>query len=137
MIQETRRARTMNLIAIIDDDESVVSGLEGLVRSLGYLACTFTSPQDFLMSSERGVASCVVTDVQMPDMSGLELQRILVADGLMLPIVFITAFPEDRIRNEAFQAGACGFLSKPFSAQDLATCLEDACTKRSGPQDRP
>jgi FixJ family two-component response regulator len=114
------------LIAIVDDDESVCIGMTSLVRSLGYEVQTFGCAEDFLQSQQRTGASCVISDVQMPGLGGLELQKILVAEGNRLPIIFITAYPDAEVRRLAMQNGALCFLSKPFDGADLVQCLENA-----------
>jgi FixJ family two-component response regulator len=121
------------LIAVVDDDESVNVSLLGLIRSLGYSACSFASAQAFLESTERDRVACVVTDLQMPGMNGLDLQKTLTAAGRGPPVILITAFPEERLRKEALAGGAFGFLSKPFKSQDLARCLATACSSRPMP----
>src|SRR5262245_61442920 len=83
------------MISIVDDDESVREATKGLVRSLGYAAATFGSAEEFLSSDQRYDTSCVITDVQMPGLSGVEMQRRLIAEGHTLPMIFVTAFPED------------------------------------------
>jgi FixJ family two-component response regulator len=121
----------MPLIAIIDDDLPVRISLASLVRSLGYATCIFESAEAFLQSNEAETCDCVITDVQMPGMDGIELQRTLLASGSTLPMIFITAFPEDRIRDLVLGAGAYGFLSKPFAADALDQCLAAACAGRT------
>jgi FixJ family two-component response regulator len=123
----------MKLIGIIDDDLAVRVGLSSLVRSLGYDTCTFESAEAFLQSHEAPNCACIITDVQMPGMSGIELQRALGSLGRLLPMIFITAFPEDRIRAVAMAAGAYGFLSKPFEAKALDGCLTVACSGPAAP----
>ena len=118
------------VISIIDDDPSVRQATDGLVRSLGYRAMTFASAEDFLQSDHLDDTSCVITDVQMPGLSGVELQSVLNARGARLPIIFITAFPEDRIRRCVLAAGAVGFLSKPFEEAVLIEHLETALAAR-------
>jgi FixJ family two-component response regulator len=117
------------MISIIDDDASVRVATNRLVRSLGYVAHTFESADDFLRSSHLNDTACVIADVQMPGMSGIELQSVLIAQGRLLPMIFITAFPEESIRSRALNAGAIGFLSKPFDGATLIECI-DAALKR-------
>jgi FixJ family two-component response regulator len=114
------------VISIIDDDPSVRKATDGLVRSLGYRSLTFASAEDFLESDHIDDTSCVITDVQMPGLSGVELQSVLIARGARLPMIFITAFPEDRIRRSVLEAGAIGFLSKPFEEAVLIERLQAA-----------
>jgi FixJ family two-component response regulator len=114
------------VISIIDDDPSVRKATDGLVRSLGYRSLTFASAEDFLESDHIEDTSCVITDVQMPGLSGVELQSVLIARGARLPMIFITAFPEDRIRRSVLEAGAIGFLSKPFEEAVLIEHLQAA-----------
>ena len=118
------------VISIIDDDESVRLATQGLVRSLGYTACTFASAAEFLQSPRMDDTSCVIADVQMPGMSGVELQSLLIAQGRRTPMIFITAFHEESVRARAMKAGAIGFLNKPFSGQTLIECLEMALKRR-------
>lgn len=122
--------RECPVISIIDDDPSVRLATDGLVRSLGYQAVTFASAEDFLQSDHIDDTSCLITDVQMPGLSGVELQSVLNARGTRLPIIFITAFPEDRIRRCVLEAGAVGFLSKPFEESVLIEHLETALGAR-------
>jgi FixJ family two-component response regulator len=118
------------VISIIDDDESVRVATQSLLRSLGFTACTFASAADFLQSPRMNDTSCVIADVQMPGMSGVELQSLLIAQGRRTPMIFITAFHEESVRARAMKAGAIGFLNKPFSGQTLIECLEMALKRR-------
>ncbi len=93
------------------------------MRSLGFIGHTFGSAGDFLHSPDLAQTSCVITDIEMPGMSGVELQRVLIARGNNVPIIFITAFPDEEIRTRVLEAGAIGFLSKPFDAATLDHCL--------------
>jgi FixJ family two-component response regulator len=106
--------------------------MKSLVRSLGFTVCTFASAVDFLQSPRVNDTSCVISDVQMPGMSGVELQSLLIAQGHRMPIIFITAFHEESIRVRAMKAGAIGFLNKPFSGQTLIECLDTALQRRDG-----
>jgi FixJ family two-component response regulator len=119
------------LISIVDDDEPVREATKDLVRSLGYVAASFASAEEYLQSDYVADTSCLIADVQMPGMSGVELQDRLIADGHRTPIIFITAFPEAKIRARALNAGACGFLSKPFNDESLIECLEMALIGRN------
>jgi FixJ family two-component response regulator len=118
--------RSAPLISIVDDDESMREATKGLVRSLGYQAATFSSAEEFLQSDSVGKTSCLITDVQMPGLSGIDLQRWLTDRGNRMPTIFITAFPEEPARERAMKAGAIGFLGKPFSEESLVRCLDSA-----------
>jgi FixJ family two-component response regulator len=111
------------MITIVDDDESVRESTKALVRSLGYDARAFASAEEFLDSSLED-SSCLILDVQMKGLSGIELQEILIAQGRRTPIIFVTAFPNERTRDQALNAGAIGFLSKPFSNEKLEKFLD-------------
>jgi FixJ family two-component response regulator len=111
------------VIAIVDDDQSVREALTSLVRSLGYVAMAFECAEDLLKSRRRRSMSCVIADVQMPGMTGIELHNRLVASGEPIPTILITAFPDERSRERALQAGAIGYLTKPFSEDDLLACI--------------
>ena len=117
------------MISIVDDDESVREATKGFVRSLGYAAATFASAEEFLSSDRVHATSCVIADVQMPGLSGIDLQHRLVAQGLRLPVIFVTAFPDERTRRRAIDAGAVDYLSKPFSDEQLVSCLNTALKK--------
>ena len=103
------------LISIVDDYEPNREATEALVRSLGYAVATFASAEEYLRSDCVRSSSCLITDLQMPGMSGADLQDRLIADGCHTPIIFMTAFSEEKIRARVLGAGALGFLSKPFS----------------------
>jgi len=107
------------MIAIIDDDESVRLATESLIRSFGFKTAVFASAEAFLTSSSLPDTDCLITDVQMPDMSGIELFEALRLRGTTLPVIFMTAFPEERIRRRAQEAGAIGFLAKPFDGDTM------------------
>lgn len=114
------------VVVIIDDDASVRTTTDSLVRSLGYVARTFASAKDFLQSDRGNDISCVIADVQMPGMSGVELQAHLFAQGYRIPFIFITAFPEERSRMQAYRAGAVAYLTKPFTERSLIKGLDTA-----------
>jgi len=116
------------VIAIVDDDLSVREALTSLVRSLGYAAIAFECAEDLLKSRRRRSVSCVIADVQMPGITGLELYHRLSASGNPIPTVLITAYPEDGARERALAAGVIGYLSKPFDENDLLACVRSALT---------
>ena len=120
------------MISIVDDDESVREAMKGLIRSLGYTAVTFSSAQEFLGSELMDDTACLIVDVQMPGMSGIELQSRLISQGVHLPIIFITSFPDPKARADALAAGALGYLSKPFCDEKLITHLDQALARRGG-----
>jgi FixJ family two-component response regulator len=120
------------MISIIDDDPSVREAMDGLVRSLGYRAATFASAEEFLESDRMHDTSCVITDVQMRGLSGVELQGALNARGSRTPVIFITAFPEERTRTRVLEAGAIGFLRKPIDEECLIEHLNTALQTREG-----
>jgi len=122
----------VTMISIVDDDSSMREATDGLVRSLGYRAATFASAEEFLQSNEMHDTSCLITDLQMPGLSGAELQSELIARRNWMPIIFISAFPEERVRKRALEAGAIGFLSKPFAEECLIEHLETALRRSTG-----
>ena len=117
------------VIAIVDDDQSVREALTSLVRSLGYVAIAFECAEDFL-KSRHGRVSCLIADVQMPGMTGIELYDRLVASGEPIPTILVTAFPDARSRDRALQAGVIGYLSKPFSEDELLACIRSTLGRR-------
>ena len=119
------------VISIVDDDGSVRAATYNLVRSLGYVVHTFASAGEFLRSPHLNDTSCVIADVRMPAMSGLELQAHLLAEGYRLPFIFITAFSAENVRTQALKAGASCFLTKPFTGDALSGCLDAALRGRS------
>ena len=121
------------IVSIIDDDASVRVAMAGLVRSLGLVARTYESAEDFLRSPDFDDISCLITDVQMPGMNGLELQSHLLAQGWRLPIIFITAFPEPNLRKRAEAGGALAFLEKPCDARAIVSLLDKAFASPDGP----
>jgi FixJ family two-component response regulator len=120
------------LITIIDDDASVRATTDSLVRSLGFVVYTFASAEEFLRSDRLDDVSCVIADVQMPGMSGVELQAHLLTQGYRMPFIFFTAFPDEQIRAQALRAGAICYLTKPFDGDSLVQGLDVALKKRDG-----
>ena len=117
------------VISIVDDDAWARSGLEDLILSLGYKTLTFESAEQFIQSGDIDQTACLITDLQMPGWSGLELQRHLRREGYRIPIIFVTAFPTEQHRARALEDGAIGFLNKPFDAQSLVDCLAHAVAR--------
>src|SRR6516164_4184373 len=117
-----------SLISIVDDDVLARDGIRELVESLGYKTATFESAEDFLKSSVVAETTCLITDLQMPGLSGLELQEALRSQGYHTPVILITAFPDGKHRTRALDNGAVGFLSKPFDEASLIKCLTAAIT---------
>jgi FixJ family two-component response regulator len=114
------------LISIVDDDESVRDALWGFVRSVGFSVNVFASAEEFLNSDQLGKADCLILDVRMPGMSGIELQRQLVSDDCKIPVIFITAYEDEGMRTQALFAGAGAFLIKPFSEEALLDAIHAA-----------
>ena len=114
------------LISIVDDDALARDGIKELVESLGYEARTFISAEHFLESDATAATACLITDLQMPGLNGLGLQEALRSQGCCIPIILITAFPNERDKNRAVKAGALGFLTKPFDESSLIKCLNAA-----------
>lgn len=118
------------VISIVDDDASVRDATKALIRSLGYTAATFSSAEEYLGSERIRETSCLILDVQMPGMNGVDLQDRLIADGHRTPVIFVTAFPEEGVRARALGAGAVGFLGKPFDDEHLIECLDKALNSK-------
>ncbi len=122
-------ARTIALpdalpICVIDDDESVRLSLDGLLRSLGYTVQCFACAEDFLASPAHRACACVISDIQMPRMTGIDLFAALKARRIATPFIFITAFSDEKTRARASECGNACFLAKPFDAAALIACLE-------------
>jgi FixJ family two-component response regulator len=123
---------TLSIISVIDDDASVRAATNNLLRSHGYTVHTFASAEEFLRSAHINDTSCVIADVQMPAMSGVELLMLMRAQDSRVPFIFITAFPDESVRARALKAGAIGFLAKPFAGPTLIDCLVTALEGHRG-----
>jgi FixJ family two-component response regulator len=123
---------TLSVISVIDDDASVRAATNNLLRSHGYTVHTFASAEEFLRSARSNDTSCVIADVQMPVMSGLDLLTLMRAQGYHAPFIFITAFPDESVRARALKAGAICFLAKPFAGPTLIKCLATALRGHRG-----
>lgn len=120
------RARERPLVAVVDDDQAVREALPDLLREFGCAACAFASAGELLASDELGRASCLILDIAMPGMTGLELQRELRVRGYRTPVIFITARADAAIRARAADEGAADVLLKPFSDTALLAALTAA-----------
>jgi FixJ family two-component response regulator len=118
------------VISIVDDDESVRVATKRLLRLHGFVVHTFACAAEFLQSPIVNDTNCLIADVRMPGMNGIELQEHLVQQGHRTPVIFITAFPEERHRTRAVEAGAISFLRKPFDARTLIDCIDEALRRR-------
>jgi FixJ family two-component response regulator len=123
---------TLSVISVIDDDGSVRAATNNLLSAHGYLVHPFVSADDFLQSADLDDSSCVVADVQMPAMNGLDLLTHMRARGNNAPFIFITAFPDQSVRARALKAGAICFLAKPFAGPVLINCIETALNRHRG-----
>jgi FixJ family two-component response regulator len=120
---------TLSVISVIDDDASVRAATNNLLSSHGYMVRTFASAEDFLRSAPPDDCSCVVADVQMPGMSGLDLLNHVRIRGNDVPFIFITAFLDESVRARALKVGAICFLAKPFAGPVLIGCIETALNR--------
>jgi FixJ family two-component response regulator len=122
------------VVAIVDDDASVREATMSLMRAMGFSAEAYPCAEDFLRSERPRDISCLITDVRMPGISGLELHRRLVASGNPIPTILITAHADDQVRARAMDAGIIGYLTKPFDESDLLGCIHSALerAKRDG-----
>ena len=114
------------LIAIVDDDELMRGALQGLLKEAGFPARAFASAEEFLASGQPHQTACLIADIRMPGMSGLDLQARLNADEIKIPIIFITAHGDARLRLQAMRAGAVEFLAKPFDDEVLLESVRAA-----------
>ena len=123
---------TKNLISVVDDDESVRRTTTLLIESFGFRAAAFESADGFLRSGQLHDTACLIVDVQMPGMNGLQLQSHLAAEGCGIPIIFITAYDDKESRRRAMQAGAVAFLGKPFSDEQLVQTIRSTLRPDKG-----
>jgi FixJ family two-component response regulator len=118
------------LISVVDDDDSVRESLRGLIRSVGFAAAVFASAEEFLNSDHLRNTDCLILDVRMPGMNGLELQRRLAASHMSIPVIFITAHGDEETRVRALNGGAVDYLLKPFSEEALLNAINTALKTR-------
>lgn len=124
--RQERNAIERSPVAVVDDDESVRESLPDLLREFGFTAHAFSSAEEFLASDSVNVTRCLILDIAMAGMTGLELQRELKLRGHQIPIIFITAQNDEGVRTRAFEQGATEFLLKPFSDRALLAALDTA-----------
>jgi FixJ family two-component response regulator len=122
----------LSVISVIDDDTSVRAATNNLLRSRGYTVHTFASAEEFLQSPHLKETSCVIADIQMSVMNGLDLLASMRAGGYDAPFIFITAFPNEGVRARALEAGAICFLAKPFAVPHLIKCVDTALERQRG-----
>jgi FixJ family two-component response regulator len=123
---------TVPVISVIDDDESIRTAIYNLLRSLGYIVHVFPSAEAYLDSPQLHNTWCVIADVRMPGMSGVDLQSRLRSEGNRVPFVFVTAVPDEPVRARALEQGAICFLTKPFDQDSLIACLGEALARHIG-----
>jgi len=123
IMEMTKKAREPYLVSIVDDDKAVRDALGNLLESVGLQVEAFASAEEFVNFSNVNHRSCLILDVQLPRMSGLELQHRLSNKSDSVPIIFITAHANEKLRNRALQEGAVSFLYKPFSGEDLLSAV--------------
>jgi FixJ family two-component response regulator len=120
------------LISIVDDDESARDAVVGLIRALGFTAAEFQSATDFLKSSHLLQTACLIADMRMPRMTGLELYRHLIAVGTPIPTVLVTAYPDEAVRARALKAGIRCYLAKPLEPDALLGCIRSVLANPTG-----
>src|SRR6201982_2864033 len=118
--------RKAKMIAIVDDDELMRSALQGMLKSVGLASQAFASAEEFLKSGQQQQTACLIADIRMPGMSGLELQAQLNAEHCRIPIIFITAHGDEKMRMQALRAGAVEFMAKPFDDEALLESVRAA-----------
>jgi FixJ family two-component response regulator len=126
-----------SLVACVDDDASVCEAIVGFLEALGFAVMAFPSAEDLLQFDRLGQVSCVITDVKLGGMSGLQLQDRLAASGHRTPTIVVTALSDERVRAQALSAGAVCFLSKPVSKEDLLAGIRSALRGQAAAGTRP
>jgi FixJ family two-component response regulator len=124
------------LISVVDDDESFRVAMTSLMKSLGFAVETFSSAEDFLASSRLDDTACLIADVHMPGMTGLELHQQLASSGRAIPVILITAYPDDNVRTRASAAGVICYLSKTFDDNALLGFVRTALVQAGHASDR-
>jgi len=123
------------LISIVEDDRAVRESIRRLLRSMGYTVETFPSAADFLAYPGLDETACLIADINMPAMTGVELYRHLIETGRAIPTILITAYPDDAVRARALNDGVVGYLTKPFDENDLMLCVRTAFRRVKPPKE--
>jgi FixJ family two-component response regulator len=118
-----------SMISIVDDDQSFRESMRRLVKSLGYSSAAFASAAEFLASPRIASTECLVADIHMPEMSGVELYRHLVETGREIPTILVTAYPDDRVQEQMLSEGVRCYLRKPLEEAALIDCLHSAVAR--------
>jgi FixJ family two-component response regulator len=126
------RSGRVNVVSVVDDDESFRAALQRLLKSAGFSVRCFASAEDFLSSGQQHDTGCLIADIRMPGMSGLDLQAKLNAERCPIPTIFITAHGDEKMRLQAMRGGAVKFLAKPFDDAALLESVRTASKKLSG-----
>jgi FixJ family two-component response regulator len=121
-----------SLISIVDDDQSFRDSMRRLVKSLGYTGAVFASAAEFLASPRLTATDCLVADIHMPEMSGVELYRQLTGSGRPIPTILVTAYPDDHVQEQMLSEGVECYLRKPLEEAALIDCLRSAVTRGAG-----
>jgi FixJ family two-component response regulator len=129
---EEAQVRKKLLVAIVDDDQSMRETTKDLLESAGFSAVAFASAESLLSSRHLSRVGCLISDMRMPGMTGLELHRHLVATNRLVPTIMITAHPDERLREEVLAAKVVCYLVKPFPADELIECVRTATGNRDG-----
>ena len=124
-----------SLVSVVEDDRFFRESMQRLMRSLGYAVDAFSSAADFLASPRLGETACLIADVNMPAMTGVELYRHLIEAGRAIPTILVTAYPNDADRARALNDGVVGYLRKPIDEQHLLRCLRAALTAGEPPKE--
>jgi FixJ family two-component response regulator len=129
---QSKTAAKMNLVAIVDDDDLMRGALQGMLKSVGLTSQAFASAEEFLTSGQQHRTACLIADIRMPGMSGLELQARLNDEQCRIPTIFITAHGDEKMRMQALRAGAVEFLAKPFDDEVLLDSVQAALQSCTG-----
>jgi FixJ family two-component response regulator len=136
MMNAGDRLSTTTIISIIDDDDDVRTSLTDLMEAIGFTVAAFSSAMDFLASPNLRQTSCLIADVNMPALTGIELHHYLMGEGYAIPTILITAYPDEDVRAQVLGQGVIGYLSKPLDEHALLGCV-DSALQLTGPDHAP